>query len=219
LHLGTGTGQFGPAIQLTNIGTNVKNFIGPGVLPSGTAPSVWWDNNDGNGYALKSDGGTGISGSPLSSGVSWSTCTSVFAAPGFYSNGSIIIICKGNTLNNYSLSSTGAATFLVTWGSSWDASYPGDNVFGAGDFSVNGVGDLFGLSAAGGLNIYSGNGTGGAAAAVTEGSGYVNNRFTGGFDLDGDGKTDLVRFYTQTNTLTILKGLGNGAIGSTITVN
>jgi prepilin-type N-terminal cleavage/methylation domain-containing protein len=209
LHLGGGNGTFGPAFTLTNIGTTVRDIIGPGTLPGGTAPILWWDNADGNGYALKSNGATGVSGSPINSGVSgWNTCTTAFAAPKFYTNGTVVVICEGSALTEYSLNSSAAATLVTTYGSGWSAAY-GVNVFGMGDWSGDGVGDIGGNSAAGAITVYPGTGTGTTGTTFSGGTGWASNILTGGWDLNGDGHVDILRYNTSSGVLTYYPGSGS----------
>ena len=222
LHLGGGNSTFGPAITLANIGTTVRDMIGPGKLPGGTTPILWWDNSDGTGHELTSNGSTGVTGSAVASGTGWNTCTTVFAAPLLFTSGAnagaTTIVCENSALTEYTLSGLAVPTLANTFGSGWSAAF-GTNVFGAGDFSVNGNGDILGITSAGALDLYSGNGDGTTAGAVAEGSSWVNNYVTGGWDITGDSYTDILRYYSSTNTLYIYKGLGNGAPGATTVVN
>jgi|GEM_PF-1784856 len=216
LHLGNGNATFGPAIALTNIGTIVRDIIGPGTLPSGSAPIIWWDNTDGTGYALKSNGSTGITGSPLTSSVAggWNACTTVFAAPLYYT-GSTIVICESSALTEYSLSSTATTALLITWGSSWSASY-GTSVFGAGKYvGGDSIGDIVGINSAGSCISYAGIGAGTAGAGTnTCSSGWTNNFVTGGWDFNGDGNADILRYYIPSSLFCFYGGNNAGGIAS-----
>lgn len=208
LHLGGGNGTFGPATTMTNIGTIVRNLLGPGILPSGTAPIIWWDNTDGTAYALKSNGSTGVTGSPIANSTGWNTVTSVFTAPKYYTNGTVTVIEKQVVLSIWSLPSNGIATFLNTYGSGWDAAYPGDNVFGTGDFNGDNIGDIAGISAVGAMTIYPGTGTGTTGTTFSGGSGWTSNIVFGGWDINNDNHPDILRYLTSTGVLEYYPGSG-----------
>ena len=221
LHLGNGDGQFGGRILIANIGTTVKSFIGPGTLPSGTAPILWWSDTTGAGYALRSDGGYGVSGSTITSAPagSFSSCIDVFAAPYIYTNNTtVVVICHSGALYNWSLNSAGTATFVSSAGSGWDG-YAADTVFGGGDFSIDGKGDILVTNSAGTLIFYQGNGAGFVTSSSTQGSGWINNRVTSGWDYTGDNKNDILRFYTPTNTFYLYTGCGCGTTSTSFVIN
>ncbi|TAL14739.1 fibronectin type III domain-containing protein [Patescibacteria group bacterium] len=214
LRLGNGNATFGGIIALTNIGTTVRNFIGPGTPTGLTAPVVWWDNTSGAGFMLKSDGALGlVSSTPLASGTTWNTVTSVFAAPKYVTANGATIIGKAAGLTIYSLGSTGALTGPTAYGSGWDAAYPGDRVFGLGDFNSDGFGDIAGISSAGAMTGYPGTGTGTTGTTYSLGSGWTGDRVTGGWDYTGDGKADVLRFVSP-NTFYVYQGSGANAWGT-----
>ncbi|MEO6109729.1 MAG: fibronectin type III domain-containing protein [Candidatus Saccharimonadales bacterium] len=221
LHTGNGDGTFNGGILLTNIGSSVVSFIGPGTLPSGTAPIMWWTDTGGGGYALKSNGQYSISGSTITSAPagSFSSCMDVFASPFQYTNNTTVIVnCHANALGRWGLSSGGVATFIASSGGGWNG-YAADTVFGGGDFSVDGKGDILVTNSAGTLIFYQGDGAGFVTSNSTQGSGWLNNRVTSGWDYTGDNKTDILRYVTTTNILYLYTGCGCGTTSTSFVVN
>lgn len=216
LHLGSGNATFGGIIKLTNIGTVVRNLLGPGTPSGASAPFLWWaNNNTGPGYTLKSDGATGISGSAISSGLSnWISYSSVFTAPKFYSDGTTVLIAKLSAQYIHSLASSGAVTYMASYGSGWDGAFPGDRVFGTGDFTGDGKGDIAGISSAAVMTLYAGTGTGTTGSTYGLGSGWTNDRVMGGWDYNNDGKVDILRYYIPTGVLGFYPGNGAAGFGS-----
>ncbi len=217
LHLGANNATMGGAIVLGNIGTVVRNLLGPGTPLSGTAPVLWWANTTGTGFMLTSDGAYGVTGSAVASGTTWNTVTSVFTAPKFLTGGAATIIGKAVGLTIYTLAPNGTLTGPTAYGSGWDAAFPGDNVFGLSDFAADGIGDIAGISAAGDMTIYPGTGTGTTGATVSGGSGWLNNRVMGGWDYNGDGRNDVLRYNTGSGILGFYAG--NAANGYTAPLN
>ena len=206
LHLGGGNATFGPAIYLTNIGTIVRNLIGAPKPPSAVGPSLWWANTNGTAFSLPSNGGTGVTGSPISAGTNWTSYYSVFAAPRFYGTSMSIIIGKTTELYYHTFTNGGGTTFFVQYGSGWEQTFPGDRVFGAGDFTGDGNGDLIGIAPNGYMYLYYGNGTGGTTSNPMIGTGWGNDKVMGGYDYNGDGKADILRYYATNNQLMIYPG-------------
>jgi prepilin-type N-terminal cleavage/methylation domain-containing protein len=218
LHLGNGNGTFGPAIVLVNIGSIVKDFVGPGTLPSGSAPVLFYDNTDGTGHTIVSNGSTGISNT-LTTNVSggWAACTAVFAAPKFYT-GQTVIICESSALTEYSLSSSGVASLILTYGSGWAAAY-GALVMGTGDFNGDNLGDVVGINSSNAMIFDPGTGTGTTGTTSTIGSSWVTNYISGGWDLTGDGKADILRLNTSTGYLGLYAGNGTAGFATTPAAN
>ncbi len=224
MHLGNGDGTLGPRILITNIGTTVRNFFGVGNLPSGSNPALMWVNSNADAYILVSDGAWGVTASPVLSAstatANWGTAgTSAFGLPFFMNSGATVFGVKSNAIFIWTLNSAGIATYTSTFGSSWDATFPGDTVFGAGKFTPDATGDIIGNPPAGTLNYYNGNGVGNVAAGVAVGSSWVSNRLTGGWDLNGDGRADILRLYTPTNTMYFYSNNGANNVNSGIIIN
>lgn len=215
LHLGNGNGTFGPSIVLANIGTSVQFLTGPGPLPGSSAPIIWWANTDTTGHFLTSNGSTGVTGAPqtsLAGSGNWNGCNAIFAAPHFYTNGSVTLICKSDQLYMYALQSNGNATFLSSFGSGWDSAYPGNTVFGGGDESGDGIGDVIAYNPSGILYMYTGTGTGTTSGSGTQiGSGWTNNYVTGGYDINNDGQPDFLRLVSG-DGLYYYSGVGAGGV-------
>ena len=214
LHLGKGDNTFGGIISLANIGTSLKSIVGPGTLPSGAAPILWWTNTDGSAYLLKSDAGTGTAGGAITSATAgtFSACTGVFAAPLLYTaNSNVVVVCQTTTVSNYALSSTGAASFLVTNGGGWNG-YNTLGVFGGGDYNIDAKGEIMAVDSGGTLIVYNGNGAGWLTTNFTLGTGWgTPSRVTGGWDFNGDNKTDILLYLTASNLFCMYNG--NGATG------
>jgi prepilin-type N-terminal cleavage/methylation domain-containing protein len=207
LHLGLGTGQFGPAITLYTPGTTVVNIIGPGILPGQTSPIVMWTQSSSGtpGYYLQSNGSTGVSGSPVAAGTNYASYTSIFAAPKFYTGKAPFYIGQTGSLYEEQLAASGTSTTLLNYGSGWSSSYPGNNTFGVGDFNGDGIGDIAGIASSGAMTIYPGTGTGTTGTTFSGGSGWLNNYVTGGWDYNGDGHPDILRLSTA-GVLTLYEG-------------
>ncbi|MFY9228013.1 MAG: fibronectin type III domain-containing protein [Candidatus Microsaccharimonas sp.] len=208
LHLGANNATMGGAIMLGNIGTTVRNFIGPGTPLGGTAPVLWWANTSGAGFMLTSDGAYGVTGSAVASGTGWNTVTSVFTAPRFLNTGAATIIGKAVGLTIYTLAANGTVTGPTAYGSGWDAAFPGDNVFGSGEFTGDSNGDIIGIAADGTMTIYAGTGTGTTGSTYSGGTGWLNNRVIGGWDYSGDSRADILRYNTGSGILGIYPGNG-----------
>ncbi|MDB5161771.1 MAG: hypothetical protein JWM52_279 [Candidatus Saccharibacteria bacterium] len=225
MHLGKGDGTVGPRILVTNIGTTVRNFFGVGILPSGTKTSLFWVNTNAYAYVITSDGSWGVTGSPTLSAStatpSWGTAgTSVFGVPYFWSSGAVGIVVKSDALFMWTLNSSGVASYVSTFGSGWDSSFPGDSVVGIGRFSPDSVGDIVGITAAGSFNTYNGLGTGTTASGVAQGAGWTGQRaIGGGFDMNGDGKADFLRLVTTGNILYFYSNNGATYVNSPSVLN
>lgn len=221
IHLGNGNGTFNAGFTLTNIGTTVRSFIGPGKLPTSNFPTLWWTDTTGAAYALQSNGQYG-SGSTITSAPagSFSSCTDVFASPSIYTNNTTVVVnCHTTTIARWSLNSAGVATYVAAAGSGWNI-YGTDLVFGGGDFSIDGKGDILAINSAGDLIFYQGDGAGFVTTSSTQGTSWVSNRVTSGWDYNGDNKPDILRFYTVTNTFYFYAGAGNGTTsGGAVVIN
>lgn len=221
LHTGNGNLTFEDAVLITNIGTNVRNFLGPGTPPSGNAPILWWTDTTGAAYALRSDGNYGISGSVINSAPagSFSSCIDVFAAPFQYSNYTTVMVnCRTNSITKWLFNSSAVVTAGTTAGSGWSP-FATDKVFGAGDFSVDGKGDFLAIGTDGTMTFYQGDGAGFVTSSCCTSSGWLNDRVSGGWDLNSDGRPDVIRFVTTTNTFYVYTSVGNGNINGGIVVN
>ena len=217
LHLGNGDGTFDGIISMGNIGTTMRNFLGPGALPGGSAPVLFWVNTNADAYVLRSDGNLGVSGSPTLSASTatpnWGTAgTSVIALPYFYYDGRTAIAIKANALSMFSLQANGTAVYSSVYGTGWDSSFPGDTVFGAGRYSPDSVGDIIGNPSGGTLNSYNGLGDGTVASGVAASGGWVNNRLSGGWDYNSDGRADILRQISPSGTPLYFYS-NNGATG------
>jgi VCBS repeat protein len=99
----------------------------------------------------------------------------------------------------------GAQTGGAGWGS-----FTG--IYAAGDFSGDGLPDLFARQADGGLRLYRGNGAGGFLTGVTTpGGGWHSfDAILGGGDFSGDGKADVLA-RTPAGAFLVYRGNGAGS--------
>jgi len=227
LHLGGGNSTFGPAVYVTNIGTGVQALTGLGKLGTNSTVTLWWwQTPSNNPSVIRSDGNVGVSaGIKAVIPNGWNVINAATFAPKLMNNGTPIIIAKYTSgtvdLRYWSPDTSGNSTDVSNVNNGgWQSSYPGDRVFGAGDWSGDGIGDVIGIKTDGTLCLYTGDGIGGWKAGggctVPVGSGWVNDRVYGGWDYSGDNKPDILRYYIPSNILYVYQGNGASGFGSTV---
>lgn len=230
LHLGNGNAGFGPAIYLENIGTGVQAMTGLGKIGTNSTVMLWWwQTPSNNASVIRSDGNIGVSGGIQSvTPTGWSVTNSTTFAPKLMSNGTPVIISKyisaSNDLHYWTPDVNGNSTDISNTGNGgWQGLFPGDRVFGAGDWSGDGIGDVIGIKSDGTMCLYTGDGAGGWKAGggcgVVINSGWLNDNVYGGWDYNNDGKPDILRYYIPGNVLYVYEGNGASGFGPTVTVH
>jgi hypothetical protein len=188
-----------------------RGVFSPGDFTGDGRPDLMGITSAGALYLYRGNGTGGFTGGRTQIGAGWGGLTKAFAAGDFTGDRhpDLMGITPAGALYLYRGNGTGGFTGAKTQiGSGWNIL---TKVFTAGDFTGDGHPDLMGITSAGALYLYRGNGTGGFTGARTQiGSGWntMARVFSPG-DFTGDRKADLLG-VTSGGALYLYRGNGTG---------